>query len=266
MIYCNVMGGLGNIMFQVSATFSFSIDKNIDCSFPNIESHFNYLNGESLFNPKLKHSHEYNIFFSKIKKNIPQTSLPVIHFPFEYCDIKLPEDNFFVHGFFQSEKYFLKHRNEILNLFEVNDSIYTTLKEKYSFINNLTSTSIHVRRGDYVQFPNLHPTLPIEYYKNAIEELKPQTDVFIIFSDDIDWCKNIFIGDNFFFVEKEKDYLEVILMSMCNNNIIANSSFSWWGAWLNDDTNKKVIGPNTWFGPGITHKTDDIIPESWMKL
>lgn len=266
MIYCNLKGGLGNMMFQIAASYSISIDKSIECSFPNLDNHLNYLNLDRTYNPRLNYSQEYNIFFSKLNRISPQYTLPIINFPFEYCNLDLPKDNFFISGYFQSEKYFSKHKNEILKLFEVGHSMYKMLREKYSFINNIKSTSIHIRRGDYVQFQNFHPILPIEYYHNAVEELRNYTDMFIVFSDDIDWCKNIFIGDNFFFVENEKDYLEMILMSMCNNNIIANSSFSWWGAWLNDYSDKKVIGPKIWFGPSINHNTDDIIPFEWSKL
>lgn len=266
MIYCNLQGGLGNMMFQIAATYAFSKEKNIKCSFPNLDNHLKYLNLDKTYNPKLNYSQEYNIFFSKLIKKSPLYNLPVINFPFEYCDMKLPRDNFFVSGFFQSEKYFHKYRTDIIKLFEIDESVKNTLREKYSFVDNVKSTSIHVRRGDYINLPNFHPTLSVEYYYEAIEQFRDCTDMFIIFSDDIDWCKNTFIGDNFFFVENEKDYLEIILMSMCNNNIIANSSFSWWGAWLNDNTSKKIIGPNIWFGPSITHNTDDIIPHSWMKL
>ena len=81
-----------------------------------------------------------------------------------------------------------------------------------------------------------------------------------------EWCKKTFVGDKFIFAENDKDYIEMFMMSLCTNNIICNSSFSWWGAWLNTNESKKVIGPKNWFGSMIKHKTDDILPEQWIKL
>ena len=90
--------------------------------------------------------------------------------------------------------------------------------------------------------------------------------MFVIFSDDIEWCKkNLNISDSLY-IENEKDYIEMYLMSLCRNNIISNSSFSWWGAWLNNYQSKIVIGPSKWFGNSINHNTGDILPENWIKL
>jgi len=102
------------------------------------------------------------------------------------------------------------------------------------------------------------------YYIKAMERLKDKTDVFVVFSDDIEWCKQNF--SNAVFIENEKDYVEVYLMSLCDNHIISNSSFSWWGAWMNKNENKTVIGPQIWFGPGIGHRTSDILPDNWIKI
>ena len=97
--------------------------------------------------------------------------------------------------------------------------------------------------------------------------MKPDTEIFVVFSDDIKWCKENFIGNNFYFVENEKDYIEMYLMSSCNNNIISNSSFSWWSAWINENENKKIIGPKNWFGPSLSNISDrDIIPLEWIKI
>ena len=144
--------------------------------------------------------------------------------------------------------------------------VYENLKEKYPVIFNNKTTSVHIRRGDYLNYPNFHPTQSQEYYYNCIEKLSSDTDFFIFFSDDTTWCKNHFKEKNFLFIENEKDYLSLLLMSFCSNNIISNSSFSWWGAWLNKNNYKQVIGPKIWFGPGLNHNTSDIIPENWIKI
>ena len=125
------------------------------------------------------------------------------------------------------------------------------------------TTSIHVRRGDYVNHPNHHPVQTIEYYQKSIELVKDKTDTFLIFSDDIEWCKNNFKGNNLIFIENEKDYVELFLQSKCTHNIISSSSFSWWGAYLNNKPNRKTVGPKQWF---TTHKVNNIVPESWITI
>ena len=85
----------------------------------------------------------------------------------------------------------------------------------------------------------------------------------MVFSDDLDWCKETFLGNRFTFISGNRDYQDLFLMSMCKNNIIANSSFSWWGAWLNTNLNKKVIAPKKWFGPQLSLSSDDIYPNTW---
>ena len=100
----------------------------------------------------------------------------------------------------------------------------------------------------------------------GIDMLKDETDLFVVFSDDIKWCKEHIKPSNVIYIENEKDYIELYLMSICNNNIVSNSSFSWWGAWLNKNEDKKVIGPLKWFGTAITHNTDDVLPNNWIKI
>ena len=104
----------------------------------------------------------------------------------------------------------------------------------------------------------------LEYYKQALSKL-PDINKVLIFSDDIEWCKQNFIGDRFIFIQEE-DYISLYLMSLCDYNIIANSSFSWWGAWLNQNPNKVVIAPKLWFGLKSNHNINDLIPSSWIKI
>ena len=126
--------------------------------------------------------------------------------------------------------------------------------------------SIHVRRGDYLTKPNIHPTQTINYYMDAVKLMSPNT-LFLVFSDDIGWCKDNFKDfTNIVFIEGNSDYEDLLLMSLCDNNIICNSSFSWWAAWLNQNPNKKVVAPKLWFGSGLNHNTKDITPENWIEL
>jgi hypothetical protein len=266
MIYCNLKGGLGNMLFQIAATKSISIDKNMYCSFPNLKGHLEYLNSENTYNPKLKHSNEYLKLFKNLPTTTPTESVNIVEYPFEYSDLDYNYENVVIDGFFQSEKYFKHNRSEILKLIDFSFISKNYIEDKYNFIKNKKTTSIHVRRGDYVNYPNLHPTQSLEYYEQSIEILKNETEIFLIFSDDIIWCKENIKLENAIYIENEKDYIELYLMSLCDNNIISNSSFSWWGAWLNENPNKIVIGPLKWFGIDIQHNTGDILPNNWIKL
>lgn len=269
MIYCNLRGGLANIMFQIAATYAIAKDNNTNFSFPNFNNHLDYLNNDNTYNPSLKTSHNYKLLFDeKIYSNInplPRPPYKIERFPFHY---KKPENNesVLIDGFFQSEKYFIHHKNDIINLFKGDNSLHETIITKYGDSLSHKITSIHVRRGDYVNHPNHHPTQDLNYYNLAVELLDNDTDYFYIFSDDIDWCKENFKGGKYVFIEDNLDYIDLLIMGKCRNNIIANSSFSWWGAWLNCNSDKKVVAPKKWFGKAINHNTEDLIPQSWIKI
>ena len=267
MIYFKLKGGLGNMMFQIAATYSMALSKGVDFGVYDVDEHLNFLNLEGNFNPTLKHSFDYKDlgFFQKLKISTPPANVPYYNYPFHYDGNVPTEDEFILDGFFQSEKYFISHREELLEFFKPNSIIEDHITEHYGGLLNKRTTSIHVRRGDYVRLPSHHPPQSVEYYKYGIELLSEDTDMFVVFSDDIDWCKENINPPNVTYIEGEKDYNEIYLMSKCNNHIISNSSFSWWGAWLNENINKIVVGPKIWFGPAINHNTSDILSESWIK-
>jgi hypothetical protein len=269
MIYLNLKGGLGNMMFQIAATKAISLSKKTDYSFPNLHSHINYLSVENTYNPNVNYCSEYlDLPFLK-GVNTTQSFLGVgsINYPFHFEDIKIPTSNIRIDGFFQSEKYFENYKKEILELFLPDEKISNYIKEKYSDLLSENITSIHVRRGDYIRNSTHHFVQGMDYFTQSMEIVDSKTDKYLIFSDDIEWCKENFKGNKFIFVENEKDYIELYLMSMCSNNIISNSSFSWWGAWLNENKTKTVIGPKNWFGLSLQSlKTDDIIPNNWIKI
>ena len=126
-------------------------------------------------------------------------------------------------------------------------------------------TSVHIRRGDYISSPHMtefHTNLSeTDYYQKAMEIIGGD---FMFISDDIEWCKENFKGDNIFYSPFTEELEDLCLMTYCTNNIIANSSFSWWGAYLGFDG--KVIAPNNWFGPKGPKKTQDLIPNNWIKI
>ena len=156
-------------------------------------------------------------------------------------------------GFFQSEKYFIEHKNLIKDL------LTPTLE--HSTKENLCG--IHVRRGDYVNNP-AYVNLDMDYYNKAMSAIN--SSKYIIFSDDINWCKNNFKGSKFSFSESNDPVTDLALMAKkCEHIIMANSSFSWWGAYLNNNDNKKIIAPKNWFG-NLKHDIKDLIPNEYIKI
>lgn len=176
-------------------------------------------------------------------------------------------------GYWQTERYFRPFRQDIIKAFAFppfetgsqNEALSEELKQK-------CSVAVHIRRGDYLKINNTSGICTIAYYQKAIARIKEfiTSDVFVIFSDDIDWCMEQFgtiIGDaDIRFVNWNKgkeSYRDMQLMSLCKHNIIANSSFSWWGAWLNQNPNKIVIAPSRWMN---SEGWSEIIPEDWITI
>jgi hypothetical protein len=253
-----IKGGLGNILFQISTGYSTSLRDGMDF----IVDMTGYHGAHHDIN-KYKSNLLRNIKFSNsfiTSPTINETSFHFNEIPKCVSDTKLS-------GYFQSENYFKEHRQEIIELLSPTEEILSKIEDLYGKILIQKTCSIHVRRGDYVGLPNHHPVLDIEYYKKAVDIIG-QDSVFLIFSDDINWCKSNFdFISNKIFVDNLEDFEELYLMSLCDNNIIANSSFSWWGAWLNNRENKKVMGPKKWFGPSLQiNDTKDLLPQTWISI
>ena len=128
--------------------------------------------------------------------------------------------------------------------------------------------ALHVRRTDYSQYTH-HPICGVEYYEKALSYFDSDRPV-IVFSDDPLWCHDeaTFADDRFMISQSGDQYVDLCLMTMCTDFIIANSSFSWWGAWLSESANKQVVAPSKWFGPPLDqqHNTQDLYCEGWMKV
>lgn len=189
-------------------------------------------------------------------------------FEFDREIFNCKDSNFDIWGFFQSEEYFINIRNEILEDFQFKNDVYTKTKKIFTQLND--PVSLHVRRGDYVTQPDWHP-LSLSYYEKALNYFDKNKQV-VIFSDDVSWCKdqNIFKKTNIVFADKftkSKDIFDLALMAMCKYHIIANSSFSWWGAWLSSQ--EKVLGPKDWFKGSkeySKYNTKDLLPKKWIKI
>jgi len=185
---------------------------------------------------------------------------------FIYKPISVSNDyHLYLNGYWQSEKYFLKNVDTIVSELLPNANTIMKLSQKYPNLNK-KSISIHVRRGDYVNQQQNHPVQPIEYYIKAMEIMGDDYDQLYIFSDDIEWCKQNFNFPKSVYVKNDSDLEDLWMMAMCQKNIIANSSFSWWGAYLNSNPEKVVIYPGLWFGENLKLPMLDLIPEGWLKI
>ncbi len=183
--------------------------------------------------------------------------------------------NIYLEGYFQSFKYFEHIRTDLissLNLFQFikDNKSYLNL---YYELNSYNSVSIHVRRGDYASnshINSIHGLCSLSYFHDAIDFIKSKIDnpVFFIFSDDIDWCIANFSEPNMNFLSSnEAPAVDLFLMSSCKHNIISNSSFSWWGAWLNSNTHKLVVAPKIWYlNKELNLGTRDLCPSEWIRL
>lgn len=286
MIIVNLTFGLGNNLFQYALGRNLALKNNTDLLFDlseqnhgrqqyllNYLSHFNtvgrvakksqiakikLLNRFSFLNPKYKNS----VFYEGFYENGCDFDPKVLNAP----------ENAYIHGFWQSENYFKNAETALRRDFTFKNSEGSKYEEILNEINNSNSVSIHVRRGDYLWSKNqrLFTTCTPEYYYKAealISEKVPSLK-FFIFSDDIKWVKTnmpfhhpaVFVTDG-----NLKDYQELMLMAACKHNIIANSTYSWWGAWLNNNPRKIVVTPKKWFVlPTMNEK--DLLPPPWIKI
>lgn len=242
MITCDFIGRMGNQMFQIAATAATAWRNGSNFAFPQ----------------KSMGSYTGEIYLSHLPKVSNRLAFPVYNERgHHYTPIPTHLKNVKLHGFWQSEKYFKEYRNEIIELLGI------------PYTREEGTCSIHIRLGDYVNFADKHPPVSEEYLKKAIDYILKNTDTktFLVFSDDIPKAAKILDSINsdycdFSFVDTSDPIKDMALMSGCEHNITANSTFSWWGAWLNQNPDKKVIMPKQWFGPGNRHlETKDIYPE-----
>ena len=265
MISIKLMGGLGNVMFQIATIEYLGKAFNMDVTYTNVDAWIEDLKDNYFWS---RHAEDYltifpnlNLYKNHDKRFVAKRRADVV---FRYRALE-PEDGDLFIAYFQSEQNF-GDRAFVFNLFQPSDYI----KEKVATYDNMfggTTCSIHVRRCAYLNWQEFHPALDIEYYNKAIKILAPlKIDRFLVFGDSIDWCRNNFHGDKFVFI-KDVDYVDLFLMAKCEHHIISNSSLAWWGAWLGEKTGSKIIAPVKWFGKCLPEDYDgDIIPGRWEKL
>jgi hypothetical protein len=288
MIVVKLIGGLGNQMFQYAFGRYLSIHNNTSLFFdmmdlesknPNhIQRHFSLSNFNLTANIyqgilNIDETGKKNLFqrlFSASENKLKLVIEKKLHFDKE---IGSTLDNVYLNGYWQSPLYFKDIEDTIRKDFTFSNPVSKDAEHFLSKINASNAVSLHVRRGDYVNNPetlSYHGICDIDYYKKAIEIIKSKVSnpIFFIFTDDTTWVQqNFSLSNEIILVSKPEfsQFDDLQLMSACKHAIIANSSFSWWGAWLIINTNKIVIAPLKWL-QNETINTDDLFPKTWIRI
>lgn len=286
------MGGLGNQMFQyaaaralaekhgsqvhldlswfdtahlVDAPRHYELDRfSLKQSFINPKQYALVTEDDNSFRTKL-----YTYTKGRIKPRVLMHKESGHGFDERFFDLP---DNTLLEGYWQSEKYFVSVRDAILAGFSFKNPATGKNKALLSEIKGVNAVSIHVRRGDYATTKaarDFHGLMGLDYYAEAIKRIRkrvPETS-FFVFSDDPEWCKqNLKVPSPATYIDHNKDGAEDMrLMTACKHHIIANSTFSWWAAWLNPNEDKLVYAPKHWF-VNTDMDTGDILPANWEKL
>ena len=256
------LGQLGNQMFQYAATKGVASKLDVPFMIPNHREIFDDGIGNRytilLYNAfKLTSANLLGTFRTE---NYVQEN----GFTFNKDLFKIDKkQNYSLYGFFQTEKYFKHIEKEIRKDFLFKDEIQ---EECSDLIKQFTNPiALHIRRGDFVWNNKNHPPLGLDYYESALKLFDSDREV-IIFSDDTEWCKEqeLFADDRFAVAEGGDQFYDLCLMSLCDDFIIANSTFSWWGAWLGN--RGRVVAPKQWFGESLDHDTKDLYCKGWTVL
>lgn len=297
MITCQIMGGLGNQLFQIFTLLAYGLQNNTQIVFPYYD---NFMERNTYWNSFLKN---FALFTTKNPSN-NLTNDQLVRFPryseqgFRYQQLpNFGEANVFLSGYFQSYKYFESKKNIISSIIQL-DTFKSEIVEEFPdlFISDsenekMTTVSMHFRMGDYKTKAEYHPIMPYKYYENAMRTIldklsdEDKKEVRVLFFCEHDDNPSVFIKidqlvstfetlyNDSFSIEFVKvgdgieDWKQMLIMACCDHHIIANSTFSWWGAYLNDFEEKIVCWPSLWFGIGYAHyKMDDLCPPEWIKI
>lgn len=286
MITCHLMGGLGNQLFQIFCTIAYAIQTKKPFYFTNKKQL-----GEQGQGITIRYTY-WNTFLKSLKpfvKDIEYSSstYTIRENGFEYnpLESELSNNDILLFGYFQSPLYFEQYKTQIYKLIKLNES-KEQVKNLFRSIQLQETISLHFRIGDYKLYPDAHPILDIWYYKKALHHILDNDNTSNV-------CKNVLyffeqndieeVTSKIQFLQKSfpnitfvpmdntiiklDDWQEMLLMSLCKHNIIANSSFSWWGAYLNETDNKIICYPSVWFGPNLKDKVvKDLFSSDWIKI
>jgi hypothetical protein len=243
MIIVKLQGGLGNQLFQWAYALSLSIanktDYALDLTFLN-----SYIHGITPRQYELNKFHKIGSNIQIINNVLDISNIEVVKDATQI--LYDPNINYYLDDYFQSPKYFKGYRQQILDLLQPNYDQSNRVNEIIDPSSKSITVSMHIRRTDYISQQGAHHNiLSLDYYQNAINAIG-HYDQLYIFSDDINWCKQNLNFERMRFCEHNDNIIDLFLMSRCTHNIIANSSFSWWGSWLNQNPQKIIIFPTVW--------------------
>lgn len=185
---------------------------------------------------------------------------------------KLPtKDNAYYDGYWQCYEYLDDVRDLILEQIKAPESFYEKHQNLLNQMQNSDSVAIHVRRDDYINIKvnaSLFEVCDVDYYNEAVNTISKNLNnpQFFIFSQDEEWVEDNFAGDNFQYIKGNSTIDDLLLMSHCKHNIIANSTFSWWSAWLNNNSDKNIIAPKKWYKGKRNIETKNLIPKNWLRI
>jgi len=242
-ITCHFMGGLGNQLFQASHALAQGWKHNREVEF------LPYSNTPGQGRPV--HNYTNNVFRNLKFVDKMEHYTTVHEGPFEYSEINPLQGNTSFYGYFQSTKNWFGLDDKIRETFQPSLNVVQELREKYPQLNQPKTLSIHIRRGEYLQFPDIHPTISIEYISEALKLIGEYSTVFLFTEDESRWpgsrdfVMNNFSFPNVVFPKENEDWKEMYLMGLCENHIIPNSTFSWWATFLsgNELASSLVLPP-----------------------
>lgn len=246
MISCICRGGLGNFLYQASATFSQALNHGFEYAIPMEVENPHYVGQKQYILPGLN-------YCDKVP-DLPHYNEPHFH----YAEIP-PTDNVVLNGYWQSEKYFDGHREAILKAFG------------FKWQHEKGVCAVHCRLGDYLLLPDYHPFVGVKYLVDALDEMNLRTGItkFRIFSNDQKFCREFFKvipGYTFEFVEGNNEMQDLEQGSFCEHQILSNGTFALWMYYLNQNPNKMCIAPFRWFGKKLSHNTKDLYPPNAIIL
>lgn len=287
LVTCKLMGGLGNQLFQIFTTIAYSLKNKISFIFPYMiqldekrhsywDSFLNDLSKNTTINPDWKLNNNHLVSLPTYREN-----------GFHFQEIPKAAISFQLFGYFQSYKYFINEQESIFKLIHLREQqrlIFHDFAYLFNEPENSTYISLHFRLGDYVFLQDHHPILSLDYYKKSIDYILSFLSSFrkikviylceendnSIVSDKIHTLKSKFKEENIEFIKVKDnipDWKQLLIMSICHHNIIANSTYSWWGAYFNANPHKLVCYPSSWFGiKKQNYILNDLFPDTWKKI
>ncbi|MBN2754704.1 MAG: alpha-1,2-fucosyltransferase [Candidatus Goldbacteria bacterium] len=278
MIVTKMIGGLGNQMFQYAAGLALSVKNSTQLFIDNTGSLSDKTHSYSLsvFNIKaevFKGNTALNAGTQELMENRKLSYYRLKKFNYDNA-FEMIKDDTYIEGFFQSEKFFHGVEDRLRTDFTLKEPAKDKNIEMMNKIRSCESVSLHIRRGDY--FDNwknrlFHGVNLMPYYKKTVNSINKnlKNPVFFVFSDDQEWVKKNFKGIVQYtpveINDSSQGYEDLRLISTCSHNIVANSTFSWWGAWLNLNPHKLVFAPKRWFNNPFIN-TSDLVPKTWKRF